>query len=122
MKMSKKILIVEDESRMRTLLQRQIKASGYATLEAKNGEEALGILKNSQGIDLVLLDIMLPQKSGLEIFETIKKDFPSLKVIVSSVYPPDEQEFLIWDADDYYYKTESISVLMDKMDKLLKVQ
>lgn len=121
MKTPRKILIVEDEPRMRILLKREIKAKGYVVLEAKNGEEALKILKNSQGIDLVLLDIMLPQKSGLEIFETIKKEFPSLKVIVSSVYPPDEQEFLIWDADDYYYKTESVSVLMDKMDKLLKV-
>jgi len=71
---------------------------------------------------MVILDIMLPKKSGLEIFETIKKDFPALKVIVSSVYPLEEQKFLIWDADDYYYKTESILGLIDKMDKLLKVQ
>jgi len=119
----KTILIVDDEPRIRTLLERQIKTAGYATLEAKDGDEALMILKNNQGIDidLLILDIMLPQKSGLEIFETIKKDFPSLKVIVSSVYPTEDQKFLIWDADDYYYKADSISVLTDKLDTLLKV-
>lgn len=121
MKMSKTILIVDDEPRMRKILRSQVIAEGYAVLEANDGDEALKILNNNSGIDILILDIMLPKKSGLEIFETIKKDFPSLKVIVSSVYPPEEQEFLIWDADDYYYKTESISVLIDKVDKLLKV-
>jgi len=94
---------------------------GYAVTEASDGDEALQVLNNNPGIDLLILDIMLPKKSGLEIFEIIKKDFPSLKVIISSVYPLEEQEFLIWDADDYYYKTESMSVLIDKVDKLLKV-
>ena len=119
-KIPKKILVVEDELRLRILLQKEMKEKGYATLEAGNGEEALETLKNSRNIDLVVLDIVLPQRDGMDIFDILKKDYPSLKVIVSSVYPIDEQEFLIWDADDYYYKTDDISVLMNKMAVLLK--
>jgi len=80
----------------------------------------LETLKNNRNIDLVVLDIVLPQRDGMDIFDILKRDFPSLKVIVSSVYPIDEQEFLIWDADDYYYKTDDVSVLMNKMAVLLK--
>ena len=119
-KIQKKILLVEDELRLRILLKKEMEEKGYAALEAGNGEEALEALKNSRNIDLVVLDIVLPQRDGMDIFDILKKDFPSLKVIVSSVYPIDEQEFLIWDADDYYYKTDDISVLMNKMAVLLK--
>jgi len=116
----KTILIVDDEPRIRALFHSQIKESGYNALEARDGDEALQVLQKNKDIDLLILDIMLPHVSGLEIFETIKKDFSSLKIIISSVYPYEEQEFLIWDAQDYYYKSESISVLIDKINKLLK--
>jgi len=119
-KIQKKILVVEDEPRLRILLKKEMEEKGYAALEAGNGDEALETLKNNRNIDLVVLDIVLPQRDGMDIFDILKRDFPSLKVIVSSVYPIDEQEFLIWDADDYYYKTDDVSVLMNKMAVLLK--
>ncbi len=120
-KTAKKILILEDEQEMRKILRDLFREGGYATLEARDGDEALRLLCSYAGIGVVVLDIMLPKKSGLEIFEAIRKDFPAVKVIVSSVYPAEEQQFLISEADDYYYKTETATSLIDKVDRLLNV-
>lgn len=116
----KKIIIVDDEPKIRSLFRRCLREGGYQTLEAEDGRKALRLLKKDGNVDLVILDIGLPQVSGMDVFKTIRTYMPQVKIIVSSVYSKDEQEFYIWDADDYYYKSESISVLMDKVDKLLE--
>lgn len=115
----KNILIIEDEPKIRSLFRRGLKEAGYSTIEADNGEAALKTLKNYNNTDLIILDIALQKISGLYAFGAIKKDYPQMKIIISSVYPKDEQEFFIFDADDYYYKSDSISILIDKVDKLL---
>ena len=116
-----KILIVDDEPRIRALFHRQLKEVGYKVVETEDGEKALELLKNNQDINLVILDIVLPKTSGLDIFDVMRKDFPQIRIIISSVYTPDEQEFMIWDADDYYSKSDSISMLVDKVNKLLRL-
>lgn len=121
MRRLRKILIVDDEPRIRALFHRQLKEVGYKVVETEDGEKALELLKNNQDINLVILDIVLPKTSGLDIFDVMRKDFPQIRIIVSSVYTPDEQEFMIWDADDYYSKSDSISMLVDKVNKLLRL-
>lgn len=115
----KKILVVDDEPKIRNLFGHYLQTAGYQVISAEDGEKALMVLKEDGSIDLVILDIGLPKVSGLEVFEMIKTRFPQLKILVSSVYSPDEQEFLVWDADGYYYKSESISVLKEKVKKIL---
>lgn len=119
MRVSKHILIVEDEPKIRGLLCRCLKEEGFFALEAEDGQKALNLIQMLNNVDLIILDIRLPKFSGLDIYDVIKKEFPRIKIVVSSVYTIEEQEFLIADADDYYYKSESVSVLVEKINRLL---
>lgn len=119
---SGRILIVDDEPKIRTLFRRFLNESGYKSLTASDGAEAFKILKKNRDIDMIVLDINLPKRSGLDVFDAIHKKFPEVKVIISSVYSKDEQQFLIEDADAYYYKTDSLSILVDKIRELKSVK
>jgi CheY-like chemotaxis protein len=112
----KEILVVDDEPGYRALINKELKTAGYHTVLAQNGEEALVALWEKQQIGLVLLDVRLPVINGLNIFEIIRKDFPDKKIIVTSVLQKDEQRFLIYDADDYYDKSHSLSSLIEKVN------
>lgn len=74
-----KILIVEDDNFLRTVLERRLKKEGFEVITAVNGNEAFQKIIYELP-DLVLLDIILPQKSGFGVLEEINKD-PNLKSI-----------------------------------------
>ncbi len=115
----KKILVVDDEPGYRALINKELRTAGYQTVLAQSGEEALVALWEKKHIDLVLLDVRLAVVHGLNIFEIIRKKFPDQRIIVTSVLQKHEQRFLIYDADDYYDKSENLSVLMEKIDNAL---
>jgi len=79
-----KILVVDDEENIRKSLKMILEYEGYSFLEAADGEEALDRLEESVGVDLVLLDVKLPGKEGLEILEELKKKPYSPEVIMVS--------------------------------------
>ena len=114
----KTILIVDDEPGHRILINRGLRANGYNTISVQNAEEALAALWEKDHIGLVLLDVRLPIINGLNIFEIIRKEFPDKKIIVISVLQKDEQKFLIYDADDYYDKSEDMSRLLEKVNNI----
>ena len=83
--MPKKILIIDDEEDMRIFLETLFRKAGYETELAVNGDEAMRLLTN--GIPhLITLDILMPKKSGLSFFQTIREDekLKSVPVIVLS--------------------------------------
>lgn len=71
--MPKKILLIEDEEIMVNLLQRKLGQEGYEVSVARDGEEGIKAIKQIMP-DLVLLDIIMPKKSGFEVMEEVKKD------------------------------------------------
>lgn len=75
--MSKTILIIEDDIFLQGLEATKLKKEGYEILSASNGREAYNIFDSKVKIDLILLDLMLPEIDGFEILEKIRKD-PSL--------------------------------------------
>jgi|SRR4030095_868247 two-component system, cell cycle sensor histidine kinase and response regulator CckA len=81
------ILIVEDEILMLRLLVRFFTRHGYHVLQAGDGEQAVDIYRR-QGteIDVVLLDILLPNKTGAQVFREMKVVNPAVKVVVASGY------------------------------------
>ena len=85
--MSKKILIVDDEVDIVTFLSAVLEEHGYTSLSAKDGVEGLEILRKEKP-DLVLLDLMMPKKSGITMFQELRKD-PTMRdipvVIVTGV-------------------------------------
>ena len=84
--MSKTILIIEDDIFLQGLEATKLKKEGFDILSASNGREAYNIFDSKVKIDLLLLDLMLPEIDGFSILEKIKKDqsLASIPVIVFS--------------------------------------
>ena len=79
-----KILVVDDEENIRKSLKMILEYEGYGFLEAADGEEALDVLEETPGLDLVLLDVKLPGRDGLEVLGEVKKKPYSPEVIMVS--------------------------------------
>lgn len=73
----KKILIIDDEEKLGSLMSRIIKFEGFEVFEAGNCKSALRILQQ-ENIDIVLSDVKLPDGNGIDLTNTIKKEYPSI--------------------------------------------
>ena len=81
------VLFVDDEESLRTLGCQVLREQGYAVIEARDGEEAVEVFRGGEDeIDLVLLDLTMPRKSGWSAFEEIREMSPDVPVILSSGY------------------------------------
>lgn len=91
------VLVVEDDPNVRRLCLRTLSSSGYTTLSAENGAEALRVIDAAERVDLVLTDVVMPNgMSGTELARTIAERWPGLRVIYMSGYTAD---FLARDAE-----------------------
>ncbi|MFC1753114.1 response regulator [Thermoproteota archaeon] len=79
------VLVIEDETMYRQMLCGFLKAE-YTILEAENGETVLEIIKNTQNIDVVLLDILLPDISGIDLLPKIKAAIPDVEIVVLTAF------------------------------------
>jgi DNA-binding NtrC family response regulator len=77
------ILIVDDDPQLRKLCRITLEASGYSVREAGDGREALAIVRSSV-VDLILLDVCMPDMDGLECLKALRAESPQLKVITMS--------------------------------------
>ncbi len=83
------ILVVDDEEMIIGLLSQTLKKAGYKVITAENGEEALEVYKKKRGgIDLIILDIIMPGMGGYEALKELKRIDPHIPVIISSGYSP----------------------------------
>jgi two-component system response regulator FlrC len=110
----KKILIIDDEDRIRDIYARLFVQAGIIVRRAKNATEATNIIIR-EDIDLILLDINMGGIDGKTIFDVIKEYNPEGKIIISSVYPVEKQRKLIPRALDYYDKSEGPVTLLEKV-------
>ncbi|WP_170124416.1 two-component regulator propeller domain-containing protein [Breznakibacter xylanolyticus] len=88
----KTILIVEDEYSNYAYLNKALKNKNISTLWAKNGQEAIDIVKSGQSIHIVMMDINMPQLNGIETFKILKAMNPHLVVIAQTAYARFEDE------------------------------
>lgn len=79
----KDILIVDDEEQMRLALRRMLEREGYSVREAENGDKAIRIHREKQA-DLIITDIIMPDKEGLGTIVEIKSEFPDTKIFAMS--------------------------------------
>jgi len=102
-----KILLVEDELPFRQIYRDAMHMYGYETFEAEDGQEALEVLKTNKP-DLILLDLVLPNKSGFDVLRELKSndEFKHIPVIVYSVLEDKENidRALKLGADDFTFK------------------
>jgi PAS domain S-box-containing protein len=81
------VLVVEDEEMLRTLVKRHLTRRGYKVLAARNADEAEALLDSSgESIDLLLTDIVLPGRNGVQLFEAVREQRPHLRVLYMSGY------------------------------------
>ncbi len=117
----KKILIAEDEPRMRRLVCDFLKKSGYETLEAEDGRQAIDVFRANSGIDLVICDVMMPEIDGWEVCKTIRKS-SNIPIIVLTARTQEFDELVSFEsgADDFITKPFSMPVFMKRVEALLK--
>ena len=78
-----RILVVDDEEQVRLLLRQVLERSGYQVIEASNGKVALDLIRE-EAVDLIITDLVMPEKEGMEMIIELKKEFPEIKVIAIS--------------------------------------
>ena len=119
--MGKKILLVDDETNIRTSLADILEKLGYEVIQAANGQEAIEKARR-QNPDLVLLDTKMPDMDGFEVCRQIKKiEGLTIKVIIYTGYidAVDITKARLAGADDYEVKTEDFGKLISAVKKLI---
>ncbi len=112
-----RILIVEDEERVRKMYIELLENEGYDVVSVSDAIQANDML-NREFFDIMLLDIRLPKVYGSILFNTVQMFHKNLQVIVTSVYPLEEQKIIIKNAADYYDKAQSVDLLLEKIKKI----
>src|SRR5437016_18265 len=116
------ILLVDDEKKMRSRYKKVLKREGFRVVEAPNAMEVANILmREKSSLDLIVLDIQMREVGGRDIFDIIAEYAPDLQVIVSSVFPINEQKIRIPRAADYFCKANKDSLLVSKARRILGI-
>jgi two-component system response regulator PilR (NtrC family) len=76
-----RILVVDDEEALRTVLSGELASEGYDVRTAGDGDEAVSLLQK-EGFDVILLDIKMPRMTGFEVLKHVKEKFPKTKVVM----------------------------------------
>lgn len=116
------ILFVDDEAYIRKICMSILEKIGYRVLSAKNGQEAIELYRNNKDeIDIVLLDMIMPNMSGGEAYDHLKEINPEVKVLLSSGYSIDGEatEILNRGCDEFVQKPFNIEKLSAKISKVL---
>ena len=120
----KTILVVDDEEKMRGILSLWLTRHGFSVLEAAGGEEALRICAEYEPpIHLLLVDVVMPGMSGVELAPQIMAMRPDIKVILMSGYR-DEQVFLnaaLNPNTPFFHKPFTLEALIHKVQELLDI-
>ncbi|WP_308508108.1 response regulator transcription factor [Stomatobaculum longum] len=118
---NRKILIADDEARMRALVRDYLRMKGFQVLEAENGREALEIFQREPDIALILLDVMMPEMDGFETLKELRhiSDVPVL-MLTARAEEQDELQGFSLGADEYIAKPFSPKVLLARIDAILK--
>ena len=116
-----KILVVDDESRMRKLVHDFLTREGYAVVEAADGEEALDIFYSDKEISLIVLDVMMPKINGWEVCREIRKN-SKVPIIMLTAKGDESDELLGFDLgiDEYITKTFSPKILVARAEAILR--
>lgn len=119
--MNKKILIADDEMRMRVLVSDFLSIEGYEIIEAANGQEAIDLFMKNPQLHLVILDIMMPYYNGWEVCEAIR-DVSEVPIIMLTAKnkEPDELNGFKSGADEYITKPFSPSIFVARVNALIK--
>lgn len=116
-----KILVVDDEMRMRKLVKDFLHLKGYYVMEAEDGEKALEIFMANKDIKLIILDIMMPKLDGIETLKAIR-EYSDVPVMMLTAKSEERDELLGFHlgVDEYIAKPFSPKILVARVEALLK--
>lgn len=122
--MPQTIHIVEDDKNINEVVSEYMKNAGYIVLSSENGGDALKLLKQTPSIDLFILDIMLPEISGVELLKAIREtgEHKEKPVMMLTALGDEATQLLSFEslADDYVTKPFSPKVLVKRVGALLR--
>lgn len=120
--MAKKILVVDDEIRVVTVIQKRLESAGYDVITAMDGNEAL-IKARAENPDLILLDLILPKLNGYQVCAILKRDkiFKQVPILMLTARSQerDVDEGMRVGADAYMIKPFKNEILLDQIERLL---
>ena len=116
-----KILVVDDEARMRKLVKDFLSVKGFSVLEASNGEEAVDLFFEQKDIALIILDVMMPKMDGWETCRTIRK-YSQVPIIMLTAKGEtyDKVSGLEMGADDYVTKPFEVKELIARIHAVMR--
>ncbi len=116
-----KILVVDDEARMRKLVKDFLTIKGFQVLEAEDGEQALDVFFNQKDIALILLDVMMPRMDGWEVLKTIRKH-SKVPIIMLTARGEERDELQGFElgVDEYISKPFSPKILVARVEAILR--
>ncbi len=116
--MKPKILLIDDDAGVRDLYGKLLRDENYDVFIVPNARFASETLFFTN-LDIVLLDINLPDFGGEMLFEVIRSQNPDLKIIISSVYPVTHQKKWIHGAHGYFDKAQGTKALLEMISEIL---
>ncbi len=116
-----KILVVDDESRMRKLVRDFLVKRDYEVLEAGDGEEALDIFYAQKNIALIILDVMMPKMDGWQVCREIRRE-SKVPIIMLTAKSEEQDELLGFElgVDEYISKPFSLKILVARVEAILR--
>lgn len=116
-----KVLVVDDEPRIRKLVKDFLLKKMYTVLEAADGEEALKVFFDNNDISLVILDVMMPKLDGIEVCKEIRK-YSKVPIIMLTAKSDEQDELRGFEGgvDEYISKPFSPKILMARVDAILR--
>lgn len=116
-----KILVAEDEMRIRKLIKDYLQNEGYEIIEAENGKDALEKFYLNADIDLLILDVMMPRLNGWEVCEEVRKESDIPIIFLTALGEShDELQGLDLGADDYITKPFRYEIFIARIKAVLK--
>ena len=116
-----KILVVDDESRMRKLIKDFLEREGYAILEAGDGMQALDIFYENKDVSLIILDVMMPRMDGWEVCKEVRRSSTvPIMMLTARSEERDELKGFELGVDEYISKPFSPKILVARVNALLK--
>ena len=116
-----KILVVDDEQRMRKLVRDFLQKNGYEVLEAADGEEAVDVFFGTKNISLIILDVMMPKMDGFQVAAAIRT-YSQVPIVMLTARDSERDELRGFDlgVDEYITKPFSPGILVARVEAILR--
>jgi DNA-binding response OmpR family regulator len=116
-----KILVVEDDRHIRSIIEKRLEKAGYEPITAFNGRDGLTLFQE-QKIDLIITDIMMPHVNGISLVKEVRLENQNIPIIMLTALDniKDKEESFINGADDYVVKPVDMKELMLRVQSLLR--